>query len=375
MKILLVQDWLRGGGTERQTVFLARAFVARGHAVTLLTFRPGGTLAGELAGTNVAHRTLQPFDLGLDWFAPRLMQAARTLAPDIVLCMGRMANSRAGQLQRALPRAAVIATLRTGKALPTAFRRSLTEVRHSVANSEFARRTHADSLCGGTHQRFDAVSIRSGTRQRFDAAERCSVIPNALLFPELLTLVPAPAEPPVILNVAQFRRGKGQRELVAACAGLPRYLPWRLEFVGDGPERPACERAAAEAGIADRVLFHGWQANPAGFYRRASIAALASQPGFESLPNFLVEAQCAGLPVIAHDTDGVGETFLDGTTGRLVPAGDRTAFGAALTELLACPPQRAAMAAAAQVWARARFNPDRQVEAYLALFERLRAES
>ncbi len=354
MKILLVQDWLRGGGTERQTVFLARAFAARGHVVTLITFRPGGALATDLAGTSVYLRALQSFDTRLDWFAPGLVNAARAAAPDIVLCMGRMANCRATQLQRALPHAAVVATVRTGKSLPWLYRRSLRATRHVVANSEFARRT---------------LVAHAG------AAERCTVIPNALLFAGLLAIEPAPVTPPIILNVAQFRRGKGHAELIAICATLPRSLDWKLELVGDGPERPRCERLAAASGIADRVVFHGWQSDPARFYRGASIAALASQPGYESLPNFLVEAQCAALPVVAFDTDGVAETFRDGASGRLVPAGDHTGFATALAELLRRADCRAAMSAAARTWAREHFDPERQVGAYLELFERLRARS
>jgi glycosyltransferase involved in cell wall biosynthesis len=354
MKILLVQDWLRGGGTERQAVFLARAFAARGHTVTLLTFRPGGALVGELANHPVRVLALQSFDTRLDWFAPGLSLRAQQLAPDIVLCMGRMANCRAAQFQRALPQASVITTVRTGKSLPWLYRRALRTARHVVANSDYARRT---------------LVAPEG------AADRCSVIPNALLFAELLACEQAPAVPPVILNVAQFRRGKGHAELIAICATLQRTLDWKLELVGDGPERTRCERLAATSGIADRVVFHGWQFNPARFYRSASIAALASQPGYESLPNFLVESQCAGLPVVAFDTDGVAETFRDGISGLRVPAGDRARFAEALTSLLTDTARRAAMSAAACTWARERFDPERQVGAYLELFERLRSRA
>jgi len=350
MKILLVQDWLRGGGTERQTVFLARAFAARGHTVSLLTFRPGGTLAGDLAGSGVAHRVLQTFDTRLDWFAPGLVRSARLLAPDIVLCMGRMANCRAGRLQRALPQAAVVATVRTGKNLPWLCRRSLRTVRHVVANSEFARRT--------------LVAPEN-------AADRCSVIPNALLYAPLLDIVPAPDLPPQLLWVAQFRPEKNQRELLDIVAMLSAHLAWRLAFVGDGAARPACERHAAALGLADRVSFLGWRADPASCYRTASIAVLTSQR--ESLPNFLVEAQCAGVPVVSYDVGGAAECFLDSVSGHLIPAGDRARFAAALTDLLMQPGRRAAMSAAALAWARKQFDPERQVAAHLALFERLLA--
>lgn len=348
MKILLVQDRLRGGGTERQTVFLARAFAARGHAVTLLTFRPGGTLAAELTGSGVSHSALQSFDTGLDWFAPGLARAARALAPDIVLCMGRMANCRAAQLQRALRPTVVIATVRTGKPLPWLYRHSLRAARQVIVNSEFARR----------------ILVAPET-----AAARCTVIPNALLHAALFTTVPAPTTPPTLLCVAQFRPEKNQRELLDIVTALPRPLDWRLEFVGDGPTRPSCETHAAVLGLGGRVKFHGWQADPASFYRTAAVAVLTSRR--ESLPNFLVEAQCAGLPVVSYAVGGAAECFHDSNTGYLVPAGDRVSFTAALAELLGQPERRAAMSAAAQAWARAQFAPDRQVEAHLALFARL----
>ena len=356
MKIIVLQDRLRGGGTERQSVFLAQAFAAAGHATTLVTFRPGGVLAAALPGSGVTRRTLQPFDTGLDWFAPGLQRTLRTLAPDVVLCMGRMANCHGARIQAALPRAAVVATLRTGKPLPAAFRKSLRAVRHIVANSAFVRAARAVPL---------------------GADDRCTVISNALLFPELFAAPPEPRSPPMILNVAQFRRGKGQSDLIEACLALPRDLAWRLELVGDGPERGRCERVLAvvdrlsSAGLADRIVFHGWQENPLAFYRQASIAALASLPGYESLPNFLVEAQCAGVPVVTTDADGAAECLVDGRSGLVVPAGDRPALTAALATLLRDAPRRAAMSAVARDFARVKFDPKTVVGAYLDLFGRL----
>ncbi len=93
MKILFVQDYLRSGGTERQTILLSRAFAAKGNETQLLTFRPGGALAPTLASGNVTHKALQPIDLGLDWFAPGIFSAVSRAKPDVILCMGRMGNA------------------------------------------------------------------------------------------------------------------------------------------------------------------------------------------------------------------------------------------------------------------------------------------
>jgi hypothetical protein len=96
MRILVVQDQLRVGGTEKQSLFLARNFQEAGHEVVLLTFRPRGHLAtaANLAGLQV--EVLQGFDSGISLWAPGLMRRIRQVDPDVILCMGRTANCYAG---------------------------------------------------------------------------------------------------------------------------------------------------------------------------------------------------------------------------------------------------------------------------------------
>src|SRR5215510_11842943 len=144
MKILIVQDYLRSGGTERHSVFLGAACAKLGHEVTLLTFRPRGALGDDAENQPFAFKSLQPFDLHLDWFAPGLLRTVAAAAPDLVLCMGRMANCYAGFIQSRVPNAAVICTMRTGKLLPYLFLRSLRRCRHIVANSHVAKRVLTD---------------------------------------------------------------------------------------------------------------------------------------------------------------------------------------------------------------------------------------
>ncbi len=368
MKILIVQDFLRSGGTERQSLLLARGFAAAGHAVELLTFRPGGALApadgggSSPAGGGFRLRALQGFDTGLDWFAPGLARSARAFGPDVVVCMGRMANCLAGGLQRKIPGTAVVGTLRTGKPLPFLFRRSLARVRHIVANSAEAR---------------DRLVALNGI-----ARARISVIRNSLVFP-----APAPADARdalrsrlgagpgtgVMLCVAMFRPEKNQRKLLEIAAGLPAGLDWQLWLPGDGPSRPACERLAARLGLGNRVWFPGFQRDPAAFYAAADIAVHASAS--ESLSNFLIEAQANGLPAVALQAQGIGECFLPGETGWAVGRGDTPGFRAILARLMAeGPAERATRAAAARAFARESFDPERQVSAYLDLFKNLFAD-
>jgi glycosyltransferase involved in cell wall biosynthesis len=367
MKILVVQDHLRSGGTERQSVLLSSAFAAAGHATTLLTFRPGGALAGTV-GAAVAHRTLQRFDTGLDWFAPGLPAAINDQGPDLILCMGRMANCYGAMMQDSVrarhPGAVVIATMRTGRSLPWLFRRSLRRVRHVVANSRAAKQVLAAQL---------------GI-----AAEKISVIHNSLVFP----LESAGGTPPrdealraaqgagpasvVLLCVAMFRPEKNQRELIEIAAGLPAGLDWQLWLAGDGPARAECERLARARQSGERIKFFGWLRDPSDLYAAADIAVHAS--GTESLSNFLIESQARGLPAVACEAQGVDECFIPGDTGFVIAPGDRPAFRSAIVSLAGDrPADREARGGRARAYARATFDPQRQVAAYLDLFEKLAA--
>jgi glycosyltransferase involved in cell wall biosynthesis len=364
MKILIIQDFLRSGGTERQSILLANAFADANHETMLLTFRPGGALASTVA-PNVKRRALQPFDLGLDWFAPGFVREVETFSPDTVLCMGRMANCYGATLQEKFPATAVIASMRTGKPLPTAYRRSLTAVRHVVANSFDAR----DTLI----------------REHSLPPEKISVIYNALIFPsepvdadqltsrrnELRRQHGATPATTVLVCVAMFRPEKNQRELIEIAAGLPPDCDWQLWLAGDGPVRARCEQLVTARKLTNRVKFPGFLRDPIPLYEAADLAVHASSS--EALSNFLIEAQAHGLPGIAYAAQGIAECFVPGRTGWAIARGDSDAFRQALMRQIShSPATRAVTSAAARSYARETFDPKRQVAAYLDLFTRLK---
>lgn len=362
MKILIIQDRLRNGGTERQSVLLANAFAAEGHPTTLLTFRPGGALASTVSAA-VARHALQPFDVGLDWFAPGIFRFCRRLQPDVILCMGRMANCYAGGLQQQHPRTVVVATMRTGKPLPRLYRRSLGLVRHVVANSRDARE-----------------SLMSKYQVPL---EKISVVYNSLVFPssnaeksavraELRARHGASPSTVVLLCVAMFRPEKKQGELIELLAGRPAETDWQLWLAGDGPARRVCEQLVAALNLGERVKFLGFHRDPSPFYEAADLAVHASES--EALSNFLIEAQSHGLPVVAYAAQGIAECFIPERTGWVIPRDDRAEFRHIVTRLTRLSAaDRAVLAADARRYARETFDPARQVAAYLELFQKLLA--
>lgn len=358
MKIILLQDYLRNGGTERQTVLLANSFAAAGYSVSLLTFRPGGMLADNLA-PSVARHGLQSFDTRLDWFAPGLINQVLRRSPDIILCMGRMANCYGQHLVRNtpkhLPNLTVIATMRTGKKLPWLFHRSLHQVRHIVANSQAAKATLVRDH-----------SVPTG---------KISVIYNSLVFPAQVTQQPnksfrsqhgATPTTKVLLSVAMFRPEKNQRELITLAAGLPVDFDWQLWLAGDGPGRAACMKLAHQLGVTSRVKFLGFQSDPSALYAAADLAVHASHS--ESLSNFLIEAQAHGLPAVACEAQGISECFVPDITGAVIPHHQPEAFRAAILRFSRSDP---ALRLQAREFARANFDAPQQVAAYLDLFATL----
>lgn len=362
MKILVVQDYLRSGGTERQSVLLSRAFAEAGHETHLVTFRPGGTLRPQDPPTELTLHSLQRRDSRLDWWAPGLRRYARQLQPDVALCMGRMANSYGGALQNAVPETAVISTLRTGKKLPLPFRRSLQITRHTIANSEAARQylqtehelppekttVIPNGLVFGPNENgTDANTEREATRKRLEVAS------NEVL----------------LIDVAMFRPEKNHRALIDMVAHLDPELPWKLCLVGDGPARVSCQQQAAQLGLTDRILFPGWSADPRPFYAAGDIAVHASKR--ESLSNFLIEAQAHGLPVVASAARGVDETFINGESGFLIAQDELIDFASQVTELIREPAKRDRMGEIGASHARATFSTESQVKAHLDLFAEL----
>jgi len=351
MRVAFVQDYLRGGGTEAQTVFLAGRLARAGHEVLLLTFRPGGVLALPEAAPGLSLVALQPFDMRLNVLAPGLVRRLRAFAPDAVICMGRVANARAARIQRALPQVPVIGTVRTGKPLPASNRRAFAGLPAVAANSRWwQRELQAMGLpVARVHCLYNACTRTGELWDKAAARQSLGVAPDKIVF----------------LNAARMHRNKRQLFLLEAAAGLPKAPAWELWLAGAGPERGKLRRRARALGLQERVRFPGYCQDLDRYLAAADTSVTASIE--DSLPNFLVEAQWAGLPVIATGYRGVAETFAEGQSGLLVSRDDLAGFTLAMRQLAQDSALRVRMAAEARRVARERFDPETGVEAWLKL--------
>jgi glycosyltransferase involved in cell wall biosynthesis len=131
--------------------------------------------------------------------------------------------------------------------------------------------------------------------------------------------------------------------LVDVIAQLHRRDPrWQLTIAGDGPLRSAVEDAVASRGLDDVVQLVGEVPNGSALWQLYRDShALLHVSLTEGLPQVLLEAMAAGLPIVATDVGSVGTALGNGERGRLVRPGDAGAAAAALEELARDPMLRA----------------------------------
>jgi len=167
-----------------------------------------------------------------------------------------------------------------------------------------------------------------------------------------------PADAPVVGCVARLVPRKGQDVLLDVWPQVRATQPAaRLVIVGEGPLRRRLTRRAATVEGAHVVGPVAWEDLPAA-YAALDVFAMPVRTRLagldvEGLGISLLEAQAAGLPVLAGRSGGAPETVTDPRVGRVVDGRDRTAVAAALVDLLADDVRAAAATHgphAAQAW-------------------------
>jgi glycosyltransferase involved in cell wall biosynthesis len=155
---------------------------------------------------------------------------------------------------------------------------------------------------------------------------------------------------PLLVSAGALIPRKGQDLAIEALALIPEAT---LILVGGGPERGRLERLAAKLGVAGRVRFPGIQPHDRLPALLAAADVMVLPAASEGLANVWVEALACGTPVVTSDVGGARETIDRPEAGRLA-ARDPAAIAAAVRELLAAPPDPAAVreAAAKFSWAR-----------------------
>jgi colanic acid/amylovoran biosynthesis glycosyltransferase len=153
--------------------------------------------------------------------------------------------------------------------------------------------------------------------------------------------------PFMILCIGTLHEVKGQAYLIEACHQLQeRGLNFECHFVGDGPDKKSLTELVEQAGLSDKVYFHGKLTRDeiARLLLDSDVLAAPSVPTRdgrrEGIPVVLMEAMASGVPVIASQLSGIPELVNHQLTGLLVPPGDATVLADALERYLEYPELR-----------------------------------
>jgi glycosyltransferase involved in cell wall biosynthesis len=198
---------------------------------------------------------------------------------------------------------------------------------------------------------------------------RIPVIPNGVdtAWPAYAPPLDAGASTEVrLIATGRLNIQKNYPCLLRALAAM-RETNWTLEIIGDGPERGALQNLARELGIAGRVFFRGWL-DREDLRSRLAKADMYVFPSLqEGMPNTLLEAMAAGLPVVASKVTGCEELVIDGETGVLTPPDDVLALRAAMARLMGSPETRVRMGLCGQKRVQEHYTWPAAAAAYLAL--------
>lgn len=105
----------------------------------------------------------------------------------------------------------------------------------------------------------------------------------------------------IVLCVARLSREKGIDLLLKAWSKVKKEN-WKLQIVGEGPNKEEFFNLCKELNLEDSVEFKGQSQQVKDFYLGSSIYAMTSR--YEGMPMVLLEAMECSMPIIAYENQG-----------------------------------------------------------------------
>ncbi|MBI4051643.1 MAG: glycosyltransferase family 4 protein [Elusimicrobia bacterium] len=327
MKILYITEATGWTGGANQIWLTSQELIKRGHPVAVAC-RPEGDLAQRLqkAGVKIYPlRIFQDYDV---FSAFRLSRIAHEFQADLLHAHHPQSHAMAllASYFRPLP---VIVTRRVIYPIPrnpfSAFKYRSRKISKYVAVCQAATQ---ELILGGVEK------------------ERISVIPSAV---EINRWESAHTQrnhlngkkPAIVTMVGHYAPIKGHEILLRAAAKVLREMPQTIfRLVGRDTEK--LRALAQDLQIANQVEILG---------ERSDVPELLSQTHLYVMPSLmegigtsLIEAQAAGVPVVASEVGGLPDVVDKDETGVLVPPGNPKALAEAILKLLTHPQEAEKMA-------------------------------
>lgn len=355
--IALVITDLDVGGAERALASLATGLDRRRWAPSVVALGPEAELAGVLRESGIPTTCL-----GVDRARP--IQAVNRLASFLSLVRPRLVQSFlfhanvAARLAsvRLRPRPWVVGGLRVAERRKrwhlAIDRATIGLASGSVCVSEGVRSFSVET---GRIPADRLVVVSNGVdAQRFDEAP--GLPRSAIGVPEGARLA---------LFVGRLDEQKGLFDLLRAASMIADRYDWHLAIVGDGPLRGPL-LAAVPANLEGRIHWLGRRSDVPSLMKTADLLLLPSW--WEGMPNVVLEAMAARLPVIGSRVEGTEDLVIPGETGWLVPPRDPESLAVAWREASELGPDLRPLGDRGRNRVEAEFSTGRVVARYHALW-------
>lgn len=317
------------GGTERQVLNLIRGLDSTLFDVSIGCLRRWGPLLPEIeaCGIQVAeYRTTSLVHYRAAIEQLRLARYLRRSRVEIVHSYGFYSNVFALPAARLAQVPVIIASIRdTGEMLTPA---------QKLAQKYACKLAH--------YVLVNADAVRDWLVEQGYDGRKIRVIRNGIVLPRFAARAGndfrhefgLPPNVPLVGVVARLNAMKGIEYFLQAAAAVAPEAPdaWFL-IVGDGGHKEELQRLAGALGIADRVVFTGFQMDVPRVLSELTISVLPTLS--EGLSNTLLESMAMGIPVIATIVGGNPEAV--GDCGVLVPPRDAAALADAMLMMLRNP--------------------------------------
>jgi L-malate glycosyltransferase len=166
---------------------------------------------------------------------------------------------------------------------------------------------------------------------------------------------------------------KGHRYLLDAMARLPREIDGRplwLMVLGDGPLQKPLAEQARHLGIADRLVWAGWQSNPGPFYELCDLVVFPSLDE-ETFGNVVLEAWAHQRPLVCTHFRGAREIATGGENAVISPCEDAPALAGAVEEALQNEDLRRSLTLSGQLELKRVFSKSAVMSQYIELYRNL----
>ena len=360
IKVAAILDTWQVSGPGRQLVASARALARHGVDLRIFMFqrtgKPPSPFAGFLAASHVQYLVLPDNGRASISAFRQLRDALRTWNPDIIQSHGYRPNCFAYVFRRL-----------GGNQPWLAFFHGATAENWKVRlYHQLDRRLLLPSA--------DIAVVMSERDKRSFAhlREQVRVVYNACVdLPPSTSPLPLARRDgsPVIGAVSRLSYEKGLDVLLDALALLHSAgVPAQLSIAGDGPEQRTLERQACALNLREHVRFLG-HVQPSTLYSQVDVVVIPSRT--EGLPNVLLEALHANVPVVATAVGAIPEVLIESAAGFMVPPEDAHSLAAAITRTLECRAEDAEPSARARRRASQRFSLENRVAAIVKLYAEL----